>query len=168
MSVVVGVVSLVEMHSNKRPRQDDRKTKKQPLSCAECRRCARPCPAPPRSPRPRLKLKVGPRPRPRPVLTPRSAIACSPASPARSAGVPKYAQTVRAPLPPLPVLTPHRRPHLGQRQQVRPSPPRSTPLTPRQVHPRKHRAAPCKDNTDERSYTPARGRPWLPPRQGLH
>jgi hypothetical protein len=26
------------MHANKRPRQDDRKTKKQPLSCAECRR----------------------------------------------------------------------------------------------------------------------------------
>ncbi|KAF8133962.1 hypothetical protein EV363DRAFT_1161363 [Boletus edulis] len=26
------------MHSNKRPRQDDKRTKKQPLSCAECRR----------------------------------------------------------------------------------------------------------------------------------
>ncbi|KAF8439135.1 hypothetical protein L210DRAFT_3543565 [Boletus edulis BED1] len=28
------------MHSNKRPRQDDKRTKKQPLSCAECRRQA--------------------------------------------------------------------------------------------------------------------------------
>ena len=60
---------------------------------------------------------------------------------------------------------PHRRTHVGKGQQVSSAPPRSPPLTPRQIYPRKHRAAPCKDNPDERSHTPARGRPRLPPGQ---
>lgn len=149
------------MHANKRARQDERKAKKQPLSCAECRRQVDP---PPLSPRPRSPLpgsssrSSAPLP-PRPVLTPPSATVSSPASPARSAAAQRSVQTVRAPPPHTPPLTPPQAHSPRERAagQSPPSPP--SPLTPRQVHPRKHRAAPCKNHPDERSHTPARGRP---------
>jgi hypothetical protein len=127
VSDAVGVGSA--MHANKRPRQDDRKTKKQPLSCAECRR--RVPPRPPVPAHPAQAQAQGPLPaRPMRVLTPSSAIACSPANPARSAGVQRYVQTVRAPPRTTPCSPPHRRTHIRQGQQVSPPPPAATRSSP--------------------------------------
>lgn len=158
---------LLTMLANKRPRQDERKTKKQPLSCAECRRQVRLSPLfPSSSPstgsssRSSSTLPISVL-----VLTLPSATVSFPASPAQSAAARKYVQTVGPPLTPPPACSPSAQAHSPREKAAGQSvPPPPLPLlTPRQVHPCKHRAAPCKDNPDERSHTPARGGPWLPP-----